>query len=160
MAARKKIAKKTPAKPSGKVTRAAAPAKKRASGKKAPAKKPASRAARPKASAARGPQARAAQKAPAKKTAGKAVASAATPVPRSPVPPVAGAIGANDVLLSHVMSLRPRIHVGFKPNAFIEAKRALADQRYANLQDAARAVAEKAIEISNEFSPPSPFERR
>ena len=48
----------------------------------------------------------------------------------------------------------------FKPTAFVEAKRALAENRYATIEAAARAVAEKAIEISNEFSPPSPFERR
>lgn len=151
MAARKKSAKKTPAGKPGKAkktSRPAAPSKKKtASRKKAPAKKPASRATRPKAAAAAKPLA-------------KPAAAPAPPAPRpADPPPVAGAVGANDVLLSHVMALRPRIHVGFKPSAFSDAKRALADQRYATLQDAARAVAEKAIEISNEFSPRSPFER-
>jgi hypothetical protein len=58
------------------------------------------------------------------------------------------------------MALRPRVHVGFKPSAFGDAKRALAERRYATLEEAARAVAEKAIEISNEFSPGNPFSRR
>jgi hypothetical protein len=58
------------------------------------------------------------------------------------------------------MALRPRVHVGFKPSAFGEAKRALADSRYATIEEAARAVAEKAIEISNQSSPKSPFSRR
>jgi hypothetical protein len=150
MAARKKSAKKTPAGKPGKAqktSRPAAPSKKKAaSRKKAPAKEPASRATRPKAAVAAKPLA-------------KPVAAPAPPAPRPADPPVAGAVGANDVLLSHVMALRPRIHVGFKPSAFSDAKRALADQRYATLQDAARAVAQKAVEISNEFSPRSPFER-
>jgi hypothetical protein len=64
------------------------------------------------------------------------------------------------VLLGHVMALRPRIHVGFKPSAFADAKRALADARYASLEEAARAVVEKAIEISNASPHQSPFSRR
>jgi hypothetical protein len=54
------------------------------------------------------------------------------------------------VTLASVMSLRPRIHVGFKPSAFADAKRALAEERFASIEDAARAVATKAIEISND----------
>jgi hypothetical protein len=152
MAARKKNAKKAPAKPTKaagkKTSRAAAPSKKKAASRKqAPAKKPAPRAARPKA-------------APAAQPAAKPVAVPALPAPRPPAPPATGAVGADEVLLGHVMALRPRIHVGFRPSAFGDAKRALADRRFATIQDAARAVAEKAIEISNESSPRSPFDRR
>ena len=41
-------------------------------------------------------------------------------------------------------------HAGFKPEAFMEAKRALADRSFASIEDAARAVADKAVELSNE----------
>lgn len=58
------------------------------------------------------------------------------------------------------MGLRPRIHVGFKRSAFADAKRALADARYATIEEAARSVAEKAIEISNDSSHKDPFSRR
>jgi hypothetical protein len=55
------------------------------------------------------------------------------------------------------MALRPRVHVGFKPSAFADAKRALADERYATIELAARAVAEKAIELTN--APRGKYER-
>src|SRR5262245_45027947 len=147
MAAHKKVAKKKASAkkpgPARKASKAAAPAKKKAAapGKKAAgaAKKPVARAAAPK----------------------KAVAAdrPTTSKPVAPAPP-AGAVTAEAVLLGHVMALRPRVHVGFKPSAFTDAKRALAEKRYATIEEAARAVAEKAIEISNEFSPGNPFARR
>jgi hypothetical protein len=67
-------------------------------------------------------------------------------------------VSAEQVTLGHVMSLRPRIHVGFKPSAFADAKRALADAGFASIEEAARAVSAKAIEISNEAQ--DPFSRR
>jgi hypothetical protein len=147
MAARKKKAKKTPAKKkvgARKVSKAAAPARKKAAPrKKAAVKKPPSRAAR---------------KAPAAKPAPKPTA-AESPAKKAAAPP-AGTFATDAVLLSHVMALRPRVHVGFKPSAFADAKRSLADRRYATIEEATRAVVEKAIEISNEFSPGSPFGRR
>jgi len=60
------------------------------------------------------------------------------------------------VNLGHVAALRPRTHTGFKPEAFQDAKRALVGVRYATIEEAARAVAEKAVELSNE-SGPAPF---
>jgi hypothetical protein len=70
--------------------------------------------------------------------------------------PSTGPVSAADVNLGHVVALRPRTHTGFKPEAFADAKRALADARFASIDDAARAVAEKAVELSNE-SGPDPF---
>jgi len=81
------------------------------------------------------------------------------PRPAPPVQtalPLGGGISAADVNLGHVAALRPRTHTGFKPEAFQEAKRALVDVRYATIEEAARAVAEKAVELSNE-SGPDPF---
>jgi hypothetical protein len=143
VAARKKSAKKAPAKPTRarKVSKSAAPAKKPAAAparKKAAAKKP-SRAAQP---------------------AKKPVAAPAPAPPPAATPPAAGTVLADEVLLGHVMALRPRVHVGFKPSAFADAKRALADERYATIQEAAHAVVQKAIEISNESPSRNPFSRR
>ena len=83
-----------------------------------------------------------------------------TSVPAPPLPAATGTVIADEVVLGHVMALRPRIHVGFKPSAFSDAKRALAEARYATIEEAARAVAEKAIEISNDSSRQDPFSRR
>ena len=145
MAARKKVTKKkAPAKkssPARKSSKTAAPAKKKA----APKKKAATAA-----------------KKPEPRTAAPKPVVAAKPATAKPVGPprATGTISADAVSLGHVMSLRPRVHVGFKPTAFSDAKRALAENRYATIEEAARAVADKAIEISNEFAPGSPFTRR
>lgn len=80
--------------------------------------------------------------------------------PPAPVPPApAGVVSADEVTLENIFALRNRAHAGFKPNAFQEAKRVLVSERYATIDDAARAVAEKAIEISNESHGHEPFER-
>ena len=101
----------------------------------------------------------AAKKKPA--AAPKPAPAVARPAPAQPMPSApAGTIRAEEVNLGHLMALRPRIHVGFKPSAFGDAKRALADERYATIEDAARAVAEKAVEISNEYGGRDPFENR
>jgi len=83
----------------------------------------------------------------------------ATPKPEAapaPAPRMSGGITAADVNLGHIAGLKPRTHTGFRPEAFQEAKRALADARYTTIEEAARAVAEKATELSNE-SGPDPF---
>ena len=80
--------------------------------------------------------------------------------PSSPIPPPPASIArADHVTLEHIFALRNRAHAGFKPNAFQEAKRLLADERYATVDDAARAVAEKAIELSNASHSQEPFDR-
>ncbi|HTO52571.1 MAG TPA: hypothetical protein VMR50_04220 [Myxococcota bacterium] len=73
-------------------------------------------------------------------------------MPETPPPtiPAGGGVSAAEVNLGHIVALRPRTHTGFKPESFQEAKRALADQRFASIEEAARAVAEKAVELSNE----------
>ncbi|HXZ85093.1 MAG TPA: hypothetical protein VEI82_06360 [Myxococcota bacterium] len=63
-------------------------------------------------------------------------------------PAPAGAITAADVNLGHVAALGT--HAGFKLEAFQAAKRALEGEHWATIDDAARAVAAKAVEISNE----------
>jgi hypothetical protein len=154
MAARKKSVKKPAAK--------TASGSKAASRKKAPAKKkaaaprPARAKAKPRAARPKSRPSAAASPTPAK-PAQERVAAPRSAAPERPALP-AGRVSAEQVTLGHVMNLRPRIHVGFKPSAFIDAKRALADEHFASIEEAARAVSAKAIDISNESQ--DPFTRR
>jgi len=136
------------------------PAKKKAVAKKRPApKKAAKKPAKKKAAVAKKkPVAKAAPKGPPTRPMAKPVPqpAVAKPTPIVPAAPAEGGISAADVNLGHVVALRPRTHTGFKAEAFQEAKRALADARFATIEEAARAVAEKAVELSNE-SGPDPF---
>lgn len=52
--------------------------------------------------------------------------------------------------MGHVFGLRPRVHTGFKPEDFRRARQMLAEEFYADVDAAARAVAEKAVELSRE----------
>jgi hypothetical protein len=69
-------------------------------------------------------------------------------------------VTVQDVNLGHIFALRPRVQGGFNPEAFRDARRALAEEKYASLADAARAVAEKAVELSNAGPGRDPFQRR
>lgn len=62
--------------------------------------------------------------------------------------------------LGHIFTLRPRVQTGFNPESFRDAVRALAGEKYATIQDAARAVAEKALELTNSRPGHDPFQRR
>jgi hypothetical protein len=132
--------------------------KKKAGAKRAPPKKAGKKkAAAPKKKAPAKPAPKPQPKAAPPRPAPPPAAPKATLAPApAPVALPAGGVSAADVNLGHVVALRPRTHTGFKPEAFAEAKRALADQRFASIDDAARAVAEKAVELSNE-SGPDPF---
>jgi hypothetical protein len=56
-----------------------------------------------------------------------------------------GAVRAADVNLGHVFALRPKVNTSFPQAQFLIARRELADLRYGSLEEAARAVAEKAL---------------
>jgi len=60
---------------------------------------------------------------------------------------------AADVNLGHVFALRPRVEASFGPEHLRRAKDQLAGQTWASLPEAARAVAEKALEIAREAPP-------
>jgi hypothetical protein len=68
-----------------------------------------------------------------------------------------GRASAADVHMGHVFALRPRVNTSFNPESFREAKRQLADERYESLEEAARAVAEKATTIRQGGPEQSPF---
>ena len=60
-----------------------------------------------------------------------------------------GKIRVDAVNLGHIFALRPKVSTAFPQARFLSAKRDLADERYASIEEAARAVAEKALAASN-----------
>ena len=93
-------------------------------------------AARKKTSKARtARKASSAAKAPAKK-AGSAAAKD-------------GGASAEAVNLGHVFALRPRVSTAFPQAEFLKARRELAGETYESIEEAARAVAEKALAAAN-----------
>jgi hypothetical protein len=61
-----------------------------------------------------------------------------------------GGVSAADVNLGHVFALRPAVPKAFRQEDFRAARHLLEDETYASLEEAARAVAEKALELTRE----------
>ena len=61
-------------------------------------------------------------------------------------------VSALDVNMSHVFSLRPRVATSFKAGDLSTAKHRLKEETYKDIQQAARAVAEKALALTHEAS--------
>jgi len=112
-----------------------APTKKKAAAKKVPAKK----------------------KAPARNAAAKKASKAESAVESTPAEKpkkeAAAGVRSNQVVLAHLFALRPRVATSFKPDDFRQAKQRLEDESYASIQEAARAVAEKALELTGSGLP-------
>ena len=51
--------------------------------------------------------------------------------------------------LGQVFALRPRVETSFRQADFATARRQLEDESFATLEEAARAVAEKALELTH-----------
>ena len=91
---------------------------------------------------------------PNKKSAAKTGAAAATEKTTSEVAEPKkidrpkGSVSSMDVTLGHIFSIRPRVNTGFRQNHLLEATRALIDEVFADLREAARAVAEEALVIT------------
>jgi hypothetical protein len=49
----------------------------------------------------------------------------------------------------HLFALRPRVSAAFRQEDFIAARRLLGDEAYTSIEEAARAVAERALSLSN-----------
>ena len=64
--------------------------------------------------------------------------------------PATGAVSSTSVNLGNVFALRPRVNTSFRQEDFLSARRLLEDESYATPEEAARAVAERALELSNE----------
>ncbi len=134
----------------------AAPVKKKAAPKKkAAAKKkaaPEKKAAAKKKAAPKKQSAPKKEAAPKKAAAPKQVAPAAAKEAAAPrkVERPKGSASSMDVTLGHIFTIRPRVNTGFRQHDLFEAKRTLVDEVYANIRDAARAVAEEALSITRE----------
>jgi hypothetical protein len=61
------------------------------------------------------------------------------------------------VNLGHVFSLRPRVSKTFRQADFLTARQLLQDEDYANIEEAARAVAEKALRLTHDGPPKRGF---
>ena len=62
-------------------------------------------------------------------------------------------VSSLSVNLGHVFSLRPRVSKTFRQADFLTARQLLQDEEYANIEDAARAVAEKALDLTHKGPP-------
>ena len=151
--AAKKTAKKTAKKSAAKTAKkTAAKSAKKSAAKKTTAKKSTKKAAKSTA-----------KKSPAKKqkpTASKTAKSASATKPTATKPAAAGAgkgggTRSAEVHMGHLFSLRPRVNMSFKPEDIRTAKQRLEDESYASIPEAARAVADLALEISQGGRPDS-----
>ena len=84
------------------------------------------------------------KKAAKKKAAGKKAAKQKTPAPAASK----SGVSAMDVTLGHIFALRPRVDRSFRKTDLGQAKRNLEDESYVDLHEAARAVAEEALDIT------------
>ena len=119
--------------------------------KKAASPSPSSKKATKKKAASKSPSTK---KAPKKK---KAASTPSDPSGTSSESKDAGAsrkagVSALDVNMSHVFSLRPRVATSFKAGDLSTAKHRLKEETYKDIQQAARAVAEKALALTHEAS--------
>ena len=64
-----------------------------------------------------------------------------------------GKVSSIGVNLGHIFALRPRVNTSFPPGDLNTAKHFLRDESYANIEEAARAVADKALELTHKGPP-------
>jgi hypothetical protein len=60
------------------------------------------------------------------------------------------AISSLAVNRGHLFALRPRVSSAFRPEDFLTARRELENESYESIEAAARAVAERALALSND----------
>jgi hypothetical protein len=68
-----------------------------------------------------------------------------------------GKVSSMGVNLGQVFSLRPRVSKTFRQADFLTARLLLQDKDYANIEEAARAVAEKALDLTHKGPPKRGF---
>jgi len=66
-------------------------------------------------------------------------------------------VSSLSVNLGHLFSLRPRVSKTFRQADFLSARQLLQDEEYANIEEAARAVAEKALDLTHKGPPKRGF---
>ncbi len=143
MTARKSTSKKAPAK---KATTKKAGAKKATSAKSA---KAAPKTATKKKSGAKAAPKRSVTRKAAERKPAEAAAPPATEAATTETASAGGAFTASSVHLGHVFALRPRVQTSFEIGHFQQAKVLLEGESFADEAGAARAVAEKALELTH-----------
>lgn len=91
---------------------------------------------------------------PAEKRGGRSAAKGSGTAPAASGKVKKSGVRASAVNLGHIFSLRPRATTSFPQKALHEAKQALADESYATIAEAARAVADRALEITHDAARP------
>jgi len=66
-------------------------------------------------------------------------------------------VSSLSVNLGHVFSLRPRVSKTFRQADFLTARQLLQDEDYADIEEAARAVVEKALDLTHKGPPKRGF---
>jgi hypothetical protein len=66
-------------------------------------------------------------------------------------------VSSLSVNLGHVFSLRPRVSKTFRQADFLTARQLLQDESYASIEEAARAVVEKALDLTRKGPPKRGF---
>ena len=67
---------------------------------------------------------------------------------RKAAAPKKGEVSADGVNMGHVFALRPRVPTAFSQEALRRARDELSEERFGSIEEAARAVAEKALHNS------------
>ncbi len=62
----------------------------------------------------------------------------------------ADSVSSLSVNLGHIFALRPRVESSFRPGHLSTAKQFFRDSLFPTIEDAARAVAEKAVELTRD----------
>lgn len=86
----------------------------------------------------------------AKKTSKKKATAKKKPAKKSAAKKPAAAASSLSVNMGHIFALRPRVSTTFRQGDLATAKHQLQDESFANVADAARAVAEKALELTHD----------
>jgi hypothetical protein len=84
-----------------------------------------------------------------KKSAAKRASGSATAEASKPTRKAGAGVSSISVNLGHIFALRPRVNTAFPPGDLNTAKHFLQDESYASIEEAARAVAEKALELTH-----------
>ena len=92
--------------------------------------------------------------APKKKTGGKRTAGSKSAEAEKKSEEKVSSMSVN---LGHLFSLRPRVSKTFRQADFLTARQLLQDEEYADIEEAARAVAEKALDLTHKGPPKRGF---
>jgi len=131
-------------------------AKKRTAKKQAARKAPAKKKAAKKAPAARATAKKTAARKAAPRQAVRTETARGRTAAGKPAAPArkTGGVSSEGVHLGHVFALRPRVPTSFRQADFLKARSLLSGESFASVEEAARAVVEKALDLTHEGGGP------